>query len=148
MALNPFSERFVARLLAAHPEWAALVEPDPAGFPPPGSARVVVPSPVPGRQLLIRTYGDQVTVDFGGDGWHQHFLAAAHRDEAAAQSAALRFVNDLLADRLLVATRHLGPWRLWSRPVDAARLSDPWVGSTTVISWSGARDATLPRQQA
>lgn len=138
-ALNPFSRRLADLLLAAHPEWASLVRADPEGFPAPGSLRVEVPSPLPGRALLIRTYGDQVTVDFGADGWHEHFMPAADGDAGTACAAALRLIDDLLADRVVVATRHLAGRRLWSRAVRHP-VRRPRLGSITVVSWSGARD--------
>ena len=145
IALNPFSRQFADRLIAAHPDWRPLIQSDPSGFPPPGSLQVAVPSPVPGRGLLIRTCGNQVTIDFGPDGWHEHFLPRAHRDEASACSAALRFIDDLLADRKLVATRYVVGRRLWSRSVDAVSVRGPRFGKTKIISWSGTRDATLSR---
>lgn len=41
--------------------------------------------------------GDQVTVDFGPDGWHQHFLPQAHADEDSACLAAIGFIDVLVA---------------------------------------------------
>lgn len=146
VALNQFSRRFADRLLAAHPDWQPLLQSDPHGFPPPGSLQVVVPSPVAGRQLLIRTYGDQVTVDFGPDGWHQHFLPEAHDNDASALSAALRFIDGLLADRVVVATRYVAGRRLWSRAIEASPRG-PRFGTVKIISWSGGRDEILPRKR-
>ena len=146
VALNAFSRRFADLLMATHPEWRALVHRDPEGFPAPGSLQVDIPSPIPGRRVLIRTYGDQVTVDFGPDGWHQHFLPQAHADDASACTAAIGFIDDLMAERVVVATRSIGRWRLWSRAIDAGNVRSPRVGKMKIISWTGARDATLSRR--
>lgn len=144
-ALNAFSRRFADALSAAHPERRELIRLDPEGFPAPGSLQVVIPSPVSGRELRVRTYGTQVTVDFGPDGWHQHFLPQAHGDDATACSAALRFIDDLVTDRVVVATRYIAGRRLWTRAIDATKVRGPRFGTTKIISWTGARDATLSR---
>ena len=144
-ALNGFSRRFADLLLATHPEWRSLVRLDNEGFPAPGALQVVIPSPVPGRHMLIRTSGDQVTVDLGPDGWHEHFLAQAHGYETSPCSAAIRFIDDLMTDCVLIATRFVAGRRLWSRAVEAGDVRVPRFGNTKIISWTGTRDATLSR---
>ena len=146
MELNPYSRRFAERLFSARPEWRELATRDPDGFPPPGSLLVSVASPVPGRRLLVRTYGDQVTVDFGPHGWHTHFLTAMSRDEAAAFDAALRLVDDLLAERVAVLSRELFGLRGWTRLIGPGVVPRrPLVGRVEVYSWRGGRDAVLGR---
>ena len=144
--LNAFSQRFADRLLLAHPGWRALIQHDREGIPPPASLHISVPSPVAGRTLLIRTDGDQVTIDFGPHGWHEHFLPAAYADEASACTAALRFIEDLLTDRKVIATRYLFGRPVWGRALEAARAHAPLFGQTRIVSWSGTRDATLSRR--
>ena len=139
-APDAFSQRFADRLAAAHPEWPSLAQADPDD----GGLRVVVPSPVEGRTLLLRTYGTQVTIDFGPDGWHEHFLPQVHGSDAAAIDAALHFIDELLADRIVIATRYVLGVRLWSRAVHATTVRAPSIGATRIVSWSGTRDATLP----
>jgi hypothetical protein len=141
--LNPYSQRFAERLFVAHPEWRTIAQRDPTGFPAPGSLLVTVQSPVAGRELWIRTYGDQVTVDFGQQGWHEHFGPGTATDEAGIFDAAIGFIDDLLNDRKVVATRYLFGRPLWSRAMDASRAHAPLFGRTAVISWSGRKDATL-----
>jgi hypothetical protein len=145
IVLNAFSKRFADRLLLVHPDWHPHLRHDPEGFPPPGSLHISVPSPVAGRTLLIRTYGDQVTIDFGPHDWHEHFLPAAYADEASAFTAVLRFIDDLLTDRKVIATRYFFGRPVWGRTLEAARAHAPLFGQTRIVSWSGARDATLPR---
>jgi hypothetical protein len=145
IVLNAFSKRFADRLLLVHPDWHPHLQHDPEGFPPPGSLHISVPSPVAGRTLLIRTYGDQVTIDFGPHDWHEHFLPAAYADEASAFTAVLRFIDDLLTDRKVIATRYFFGRPVWGRTLEAARAHAPLFGQTRIVSWSGARDATLPR---
>jgi hypothetical protein len=141
--LNRYSQRFVERLLAVHPEWRALAQQDPEGFPAPGSLLIELPSPVASRRLLIRTYGNQITIDFGPHGWHEHFGPWRGPSDEVVFAAALAFIEDLLADRLVVVTRVFFGRPVWSRAVEASRVRKPWVGRVEVYSWSGARDATL-----
>lgn len=144
-ALNAFSQRFAGRLLLAHPDWRPLIQHDPEGFPPPGSLQISVPSPVAGRTLLIRTYGDQVTIDFGPHGWHEHFLPAAYADEPSACTAALHLIDDLLTDRKVIATRYFFGRPMWGRALEAGRAHPPLFGQTRIVSWSGTLDASLSR---
>lgn len=134
-ALDDYSRRFGERLFAAHPGWSGDARPDPDA---PGALLVEVPSPVAGRSLTIRTYGRQITVDFGPDGWHQHFGAERGSDEAT-YNAALSFIGDLLAERLVVLTRVLFGREMWMR---AARVPvrGPRFGALRVYSWTGRLD--------
>jgi hypothetical protein len=116
--LNAYSQRFAERLLAVHPEWRPLARSDPEGFPPPGSLLVEVASLVPGRELWVRTYGDQVTIDFGEHGWHENFGHPGATEEAVFAKA-LAFIEDLLSDRLLVVTRIFLGRPFWTRAVEA-----------------------------
>jgi hypothetical protein len=146
LVLNAFSQRFANRLLLAHPDWRPLIQHDPEGFPPPGSLHISVPSPVAGRALVIRTSGDQLTIDFGPHGWHEHFLPAAYADEASACTAALRFIEDLLTDRQVIATRYFFGRPAWGRALEAGHARTPLLGQTRIVSWSGTQDATLSRR--
>ncbi|HVE79654.1 MAG TPA: hypothetical protein VNA89_12355, partial [Gemmatimonadaceae bacterium] len=101
--MNAYSQRFADRLFAAHPTWRALAAPDPAGDAPPGSLLVAVTSPGGAGELVLRTYGGQVTVEFGAHGWHEHFGAWSGPTEDAIFDAALAFVTDILADRIAAA---------------------------------------------
>jgi hypothetical protein len=146
LVLNAFSQRFADRLLLAHPDWRPLIPHDPEGVAPPGSLHVSVPSPVAGRTLVIRTSGDQVTVDFGPHGWHEHFLPAAYADEASACTAALRFIEDLLTDRQVIVTRYFFGRPAGGRALEAGHAHAPLLGQTRIVSWSGTQDATLSRR--
>jgi len=141
--LNPWSRRFAERLFAAHPEWRSIARRDPEGFPLPGSLLLEVASPVVGRALMIRTHGDQVTVDFGRHGWHDHFGSSSGQSESAAFGAALALIEDLMTERVVVVTRVLFGRPVWSRAVDAARVRRPLIGRVEVCSWRGRDDETL-----
>jgi hypothetical protein len=110
---------------------------------------VEVPSPafvggsVCGRELWVRTYGDQITVDFGQHGWHEHFGPESASGEEAVFAKAIAFIEDLLSDRLVVVTRIFLGWRVWTRALEATRVRRPVIGRVEVCSWSGAADATL-----
>ena len=138
--LNPYSQRFARQLFASRPQWEPLARTDPDGSPPPGSLLLEVPSPVAGRALMIRTYGDQVTVDFGGEGWHEHFGTWSGRTENDVFRVALDFIDDLVSDRIVVVTRVMFGKRLWSRALGANRLRRPRFGKLEVRSWSGRLD--------
>ena len=141
--LNEFSQRFAERLFALRPDWAPLARVDPEGDSPPGSLLVEVPSPVPGRALSIRTYGNQVTVDFGPSGWHDHFISESGPQESVAFGRALGFIGDLIAERVVVTTRVLFGRPAWSRAVRVEHLRRPRFGQLDVYSWSGSRDGLV-----
>jgi hypothetical protein len=141
--LNAYSQGFTERLLAAHPEWESLARSDPEGFPEPGSLLVEVPSPVVGRALWVRTYGDQITVDFGEHGWHEHFGRESGKTDEAVFTKALAFIEDLLSDRLVLVTRIFFSRPVWTRAIEATRVRRPVVGRVEIRSWTGAADATL-----
>src|SRR5688572_30026120 len=90
---NSYSRRFAERLFAVYPEWRAFAVPDPKGDPPPASLLVTVTAPAGDRELALRTYGEQVTVEFGPHGWHEHLGAWSGPTEAAAFDAALALVT-------------------------------------------------------
>jgi hypothetical protein len=148
--LNAYSRRFAERLFGAHPDWRPLVARDPDGDPPPGSLLLTVASPVHGRALAVRTYGDQVTVEFGLHGWHEHLGVWSGLTEEAVFDAALSLISDLLAERVAVVTglpRDRPVWfrllRAGEEPPRPRRLGADRV---EVYSWRGERDATLVRE--
>lgn len=143
MELNAYSRRFAERLQAAHPEWRSLLRTDPDGFPPPGSLFLEVQSPVAGRALMVRTYGDQVTVDFGPRSWHEHFGRWSGPNEEVVFGVALAFIEDLLTERVVVVTRTFFGRPAWSRAIPVTRVRRPLIGGVEVYSWSGARDDML-----
>jgi hypothetical protein len=141
--LNPFSQRFAERLFAARPGWRGLARRDPDGFPDPGSLLVIVESPVAGRPLTIRTYANQVTIHFGPEGWHEHFLAQAPSDEGKAHEDAIAFLDALTRDERVIVMRTLfGPFR-WTRAIPLSSARTPRFGRSEIISWSGRQDKTL-----
>ena len=145
MQLNPFSQRFAERLFAVYPEWRSLARRDPDGFPEPGSILIIVQSPVAGRSLTIRTYGNQVTIDFGPEGWHEHFLAQASSDEWKAYDDAIIFLDALTADRRVIVTRTLFGRFTWTRSIPTSSVRTPRFGRSEIISWSGRQDKVLHR---
>jgi hypothetical protein len=141
--LNPFSQRFAERLLTTHPEWRSLARLDPDGSPEPGSLLLVVESPVPGRPLTIRTSGNQVTIDFGPHGWHEHFLAPAPRYEQKAFDDAIAFLDALTRDQRVIVRRTLFRAFSWTRSMPVSGIRPPRFGRSEIISWSGRQDKTL-----
>jgi hypothetical protein len=138
--LNPFSQRFAEQLFTTHPEWRSSARRDPHGFPEPGSLLLVVQSAVAGRPLTIRTYGNQVTIDFGPHGWHEHFVAATPRDELKAHDDAIALIEALMRDQQVLVTRTLFGRIRWTRVMPALSVRRPRFGRTEIISWSGRQD--------
>jgi hypothetical protein len=141
--LNPFSQRFAERLFATYPDWRNLARRDPDGFPEPGSLLVIVESPVVGRPLTIRTYGNQVTIDFGPHGWHEHFLASGPGDEQKAIDKAMTSLDALMQDKRVIVRRTLFRAFSWMRAIPASGIRSPRFGRCEIISWSGRQDKVL-----
>jgi hypothetical protein len=100
--------------------------------------------------LTLRTYGGQVTIDFGPHGWHEHLGTWSGPTEAAAFDAALALIADLLAERVLVAAGMKGDQQGWLRLVREDEAPPrpwriPWISAdrVEVYSWRGLRDATF-----
>jgi hypothetical protein len=142
--LNDFSRRFAERLFDKYPEWREHAVIDPDDDLQPGSFHVTVPSPGSGGELWVRTYANQITVDFGPHGWHEHFGEWSGSGESAIFDAALRFLDDLMNDRVVVITRRLFGRPMWTEAIPAGSVQRPLIGGVDVYSWSGRLDARLP----
>ena len=86
---------------------------------------------------MVRTYGDQITIDFGPRGWHEHFgpLNAGNEDEVF--DRALAFIDDLIADRIVIITRMFFGWSAWSRAIRVSEFRPPKLGTVKAHWWSG-----------
>ena len=135
--LEPRSRRFAERLFAAHPEWRSYARRDPGDRARPGTLLLEVPSPVHSRPLIVRTYGDQVTIDFGRHGWHTHFLFGTGASEETTTTEALAFIEDLIAERIVIVTRQVFGRSAWTRAVRTAEVRRPLIGRLEVASWTG-----------
>jgi hypothetical protein len=142
--LDDFSRRFAERLFDRYPEWRQHAVLDPEGGVPPGSFHVTVPSPRTGNELWVRSYFKQITIDFGPHGWHEHFGEWSGSSESAIFDTALRFLDDLLNDRVVVITRRLFGRPMWTEAIRADRVRPPLFGRLEVYSWSGKLDTRLP----
>lgn len=136
--LNGFSARFAARLFERHPEWRdnAAIDADAPG----DTLRVEVTAPT-GATLTIRTYFDQITIEFGH--WHDHIGEWSGPDEDARFEKALQFIDDLVSGRRVVVTRFLFGRHAWSRAIPIENVRRTVVGRLEVTSWTGARGAPL-----
>jgi hypothetical protein len=83
-------------------------------------------------------------VEFDAHGWHDHFGSWSAATEGEVFDRALACIDDLLRERLVVATRFLFGRPMWSRAVRVERLRRPRFGRVEIRSWAGSRDATLP----
>ena len=87
---------------------------------------------------MIRTYGEQITVDFGPRGWHEHFpFNAGSENEVFDRAIAL--IDDLIAERVVIITRVVFGWLKWSRAVRVSELRPPSLGTVEIYSWTGMR---------
>lgn len=141
--LNAFSRRFADRLLAEHPEWLTYATiPSGEGWDD-GVLAVSITSPISSHTLSIDTNGGEVTVGFGGTGWHAHFWAWDGLDEATVFDRALKEIADILSEEVAILTRMRGSeigssetfWR-------GEQIKFNGAERVEIISWLGNRDAT------
>ncbi len=89
---------------------------------------------------MIRTYGDQVTIDYGPRGWHDHFDVGKAPLATNEFDASLAFIQDLISEHVVVTTWILFGRRLGTRAVRTADLRRPRMGRVQVYSWTGKHD--------
>jgi hypothetical protein len=136
--LNDYSRRFAERLFARFPEWRdhASVDEQHAS-----TLRVTVTSPG-GAELMVRTYGDQVTLDFGPH-WHEHLGPWTSSDESKVFDTAIARLDDIVHDRVVVVSRFVFGRHAWSRAMPAQQAHRAHLGRRAVTSWSGAKQPPL-----
>ena len=141
-ALNDFSRRFSDALFRRHPGWRSYAATEDGGSGEGGALVVRVPAPNPAaRPLLVTTHDDEVTVAF--DHYHSHFGRYSTDVEVEAFGEALRFIGDILAERVKAVSWWSGAtWRgsvaveagaapgqpTWTHDFDAVRVRS-WAGT-------------------
>ena len=139
--LNPFSRRFASRLFEKYPEWREFSSIPTGQYWDAGVLKVEVPSPRGDRQLIVDTNGGEVTVYFGGGGWHSHNTPMADLDEPAFDGA-LSDIAAILSEDLAILIRYAdnevrSSVTLWRDQDITFRGAD----RVQVVSWLGNRDA-------
>jgi hypothetical protein len=102
--MSPFSLRIREEVLISFPEWAPYVAEETWKNSPPYLV-VTVPPPTDAdteQPLRISTWDEEVTVDF--DYYHAHFDRWTAKPGDTRHQSALMYVQDLLAERLAVAS--------------------------------------------
>lgn len=135
--LNGFSARFAQRLFERYPEWREHAEMDPGQR---DTLRVAVAAPT-GAELVVRTYFDQITIDFGR--WHTHIGDWSGPDENARFEKALETIDAIVSGKSVVVTRFVFGRHAWSRLIPLEKVRRTVVGRLEVTSWTGARGAPL-----
>lgn len=137
--LNAFSARFATQLFERHPEWRdhAHLDADKGGH----TLRLSVVAPS-GAQLQVRTYGDQITIDFGPD-WHEHIGEWSGADEPARFGKALELIDGIVSGKTVIVTRYVFGRRAWSRAMPITEVRRSILGRIDVMSWTGKRGAPL-----
>ena len=138
--LSPFSRRFATRLFAKHPDWRQFGSIPSGEYWADGVLQVDITSPLGDRQLSIDTNDDEVTVYFGGGGWHSH-NTPIDDSETEAFEGALAEVEAILSEDLAILTRYVNgevhsAETLWRDQEINFRGAD----RVEVVSWLGSRD--------
>lgn len=118
--LNDFSRRFASMLFGAHPDWSQHASMESVDNGARRTLLVQVSPPRPSdfmSPLVVSTDWDEVTVSF--DAYHCHFCDGMDGSEAEAFEEAMAFIDDLLAERVLMVS-----W--WN--------GDDWRGSTSIAA--------------
>ena len=147
--LNAYSQRFAAVLFAAYPRWHEFATVDTTEGVDEGALLVEISPPETAVRrelrgpLRISTDEQQITVGF--DVYHTHFNRYAAELEAEAFADALAFLEDLLAERIAVASWwDCDEWRGSTTVATGAELSTPeWARAAKAVrvrSWRGTYD--------
>jgi hypothetical protein len=139
--LSPFSRRFASCIFAKYPEWREFSSSPTGDYWDDGVLLIEVMSPLGDRQLAIDTNGDEVTIYFGGGGWHSHDTPTDDAPESIAFDGALSTIRAIISEDLAVLTRYVdGEVRssvsLWRDQEITFRDAD----RIEVVSWLGSRD--------
>jgi hypothetical protein len=144
-ALNDFSRRFSDVLFRHHPGWRSYAAAEDGGSDEGGALVVRVPAPNPAADpLLVTTDDDEVMVAF--DYYHSHFCRYSTDVEEEAFGEALRFIGDILAERVKAVSWWSGATWRGSVAVEAgAAPGQPtWTHDVDVVrvrSWAGTHDS-------
>jgi hypothetical protein len=142
MNTNPFSARFLAELDRLRPAWSKEVAADPDS---PGAVIALVSGGSPNGPLEMFTENDEITVAFAG--MHDHFGSLTGATDQEAVTAALSFVDRILADEevIVVGLEDGRVCRVWTAaPGRELDNTEPRLGEViSVRSWSGRFDQTL-----
>ena len=139
--LNPFSQRFASCLFEEYPEWREFSASPTGEYWGDGVLLVEVMSPLGDRQLAINTNGDEVTVSFGGGGWHSHDTPTNASQESIAFDGTLSTIRAILSEDLAILNRYVddeirSSVSLWRDQEITFRDAD----RIEVVSWLGSRD--------
>ncbi len=147
--LNDHSREFATRLFRAHPEWIRFARYDPYEDFEKEALLVEVSRPVDGARhgLFITTSEWEISIGYG-ESFHTRFGVSGEDGETDFYAAAMAFIEDFLAEKIVVATASddrewLGAWL-----VDLSResLADITVApgeAVKVRSWLGTHDCEL-----
>lgn len=141
--LNPYSRRFATALFARFPEWVEFAKVSTADGEP-GTLAVDVPSPGDPKELLwLGTFGEEVTVGFGSQGWHTHYGGFIDSDESTAFAESIETVEAIISEELAIATSFRGGDVTSSYTIYVdEELDFRRADRIEVLSWAGTRNAS------
>src|SRR5829696_2689614 len=106
--LSPFSRRFASRLFEKYPEWREFSSSPSGEYWDDGVLLVEVTSPLGDRRLAVNTNGSEVTVYFGGNGWHSHDTPSDELDDSLAFDETFSTIHAILSEDLAILNRYVG----------------------------------------
>ncbi len=147
--LNDHSREFATRLFRAHPEWIQLARFDPYEDFEKEALLIEVPRPVDGARhgLFITTSEWEISIGYG-ESFHTRFGASGDDDTTDFYAAALQFIDDFLAEHIVVATASedkewLGAWLVDLRRDSLEEIEVGPGEAVKVRSWHGSHDCEI-----
>ena len=146
--MSDFSAKAAEQLFARYPDWRRYAKSDKDED---GTAfvRVEVPAPPEAHALgglIVSTANDEVTVEF--DYYHSHFDDMVGDGTNFGTDAALRFIEQLLAEKVAAASWWNGEQWRGSTLVEAGQQPQPNdftrpYDRVRIRSWKGALNADI-----
>ena len=141
--LNAHSRLFADLLFRQYPQWLQHARFDPYEDFEKEALLVEIPSPVDGSSngLFITTSEWEISIGFG-ESFHTRFGTSGDSEIGSFNENALRFLNDFVNERIVIATASqdgewLGGWKIDLRKTGLDTISVEAGEKVIVRSWMG-----------
>jgi hypothetical protein len=148
--LNDHSREFAHRLFREFPDWLPFARYDPYEEFEKEALLVEVPRPTDGSSngLFITTSEWEISVGYG-ECFHTRFGATGDSELANFVDAAMEFIRDFVAERVVIAvarqgTEWLGAWKIDTRRQDLDAVEAEAGVAISIRSWHGTLDRDIP----